>query len=282
MIRFAATDDAKQIAELHIESQRRTYVGIYTSQYLNALDVFQYEMEWKEYLNRRDIKTIVYESEKHIIGFAAIHFYFDQYFCTSLDYLHVSKEYQGKGIGTFLLKEIFAIMVSEKIDKLMLYCTEGNDKAKRFYQKFGAQYKGSKLVDGVSGLHYINRLLIDGIKEKDSKEFYSELGYSSEYKTMLDYIKKEYILWGAGDYYNKFCGQFGDSHKPICIFDNNSRLWGLTVNDVPIVKPYKTDIPIIIACARYNEVEADINKLGCKKKVAFYPWHDYLSDLTDI
>lgn len=282
MIRFAATDDAKQIAELHIESQRRTYVGIYTSQYLNALDVFQYEMEWKEYLNRRDIKTIVYESEKHIIGFAAIHFYFDQYFCTSLDYLHVSKEYQGKGIGTFLLKEIFAIMVSEKIDKLMLYCTEGNDKAKRFYQKFGAQYKGSKLVDGVSGLYYINRLLIDGIKEKDSKEFYSELGYSSEYKTMLDYIKKEYILWGAGDYYNKFCGQFGDSHKPICIFDNNSRLWGLTVNDVPIVKPYKTDIPIIIACARYNEVEADINKLGCKKKVAFYPWHDYLSDLTDI
>lgn len=282
MIRFATINDARQIAELHVESQRRTYVGIYTSQYLDSLDVIQYEMEWKEYLNRREVKTIVYEVEKKIIGFAALRFFFDQCFCTSLDYLHVSNEHQGKGIGTILIKEIFAIIATEKIDKLMLYCTEGNDKAKEFYQKFGAQYKGSKLIDGMSGLHYINRLLIEVRTEKNSKKSYLKLGYLNEYKIMLDYMKEKYILWGVGDYYNKFCEQFGDRHKPVCIFDNNSKLWGLTVNDVPIVKPYKTDIPIIIACARYNEVEADINKLGCNKKVAFYPWHDYLSDLADI
>lgn len=277
MIRFADMKDARKIAELHIASQKKTYIGILTSQYLDSLDTNQYEVKWREHIGKKGYKTVIYEENERIFGFAAMHLVFDNEYYAILDYLHVSDGMQKRGIGTILMQEIFALVAAEKIDKLVLYYVEGNDIARQFYNKFEAQYQGSELVNGLSGTHYNNKLIIKELNRKKNRRercFTSE--YIEDYKKMICYMKGEYIIWGGGDYYNKFCQQFGDKNKPSYIFDNDVRLWGLTINGVPIVEPYKTSMPIIIACANYSDVEKDVRRLGCDKSIPFYPWHNYL------
>lgn len=277
VIRFANEQDAAEIAKLHISNIRRTYKGIYIKRYFETLSEDVYRESWKVYLNRRDCRTVVYIKNGEIVGFLGFCLFNMPNKNAILDYFHVSEKMEKQGIDSQLFDVLIGILVSEGIKELEILYVEGNDYARKYYEKRGAKYVGSFIAKDGGRTLFNNRMIV---KKKDcpvAKNAILKLDLKEEYKRLQQYVKGEYALWGIGAYYNVFFEKFTDIHKPKYIFDNNKDYQGLKANGVQVVAPQKTDIPIIITCSKYQEVEMQLKELGCENYVAFYPWHDYSS-----
>lgn len=275
VIRFANEKDAAEIAKIHVSSVRRTYKDIYTQEYFNTLSEEEYTRDWIRYIYRGDCRTIVYTKGTRILGFIGLCLFNMPHKNAILDYFHVSDKVQKQGIGSQLFNVTKGILIDEGIKELEILYVEGNDYAGKFYEKRGAKYAGSFITGdgGISLFH--NRIIIKNLEYYGMNNPTLKLGLEGEYKRLQELIKGEYILWGVGAYYDVFFEKFADIPKPIYIFDNNKDYHGLSANGVQVVTPRKTDIPIIITCSKYREIEIQLKELGCVNYVAFYPWHDY-------
>ncbi len=276
MIEFASGDDFMEIADLHVASLRATYPGIFPDSYFKKLSLETYINVWKRYLHRGDARTLVFRENNEIIGVAGVCLFKRIDKLPILDALHVKKAAQGKGVGKELIRAIKEMLRLEGMNAMLVDCVEGNENARNFYLKQGARYIGSfQNLDG-GGLHFDNRYIL----EFDDKEHFNmeeklSLGLQAEYERLKPYLREDYILWGVGNYYDIFFRQFKGVKPPKYIFDSQKEIQGMTANGVKIVKPHKTEIPIIITCSKYDEIEADIKQLGCESYVGFYPWHNY-------
>lgn len=275
MIRFAAPEDCEELAVLHFENVRRTYRNIYDESFFQTMSLDQYISDTDIYLRQRNIRTIVYEGGSDIKGFASVRFHTKRGVAI-LDYLHVKESAENCGVGKNLFYAVCGLLLSEQIEKLEVSCVDGNDKARKFYQKLGAEYIGSYLYGKSGKPHFSNRLQIGRLQRFAVNNGLS-LGLKNEYEKLNCYIKNDFVLWGVGYYYNLFVEQFKNMKAPKYFFDNDERIQGLYVNGVQIVKPRKTELPIIITCSKYDEIEADIKQLGCESYVGYYPWHNYIN-----
>lgn len=275
MIRFANEQDATEIAKLHVNNIRRTYKEIYTKKYFETLSEDVFRECWKVYLNRRDCRTVIYINNGEIVGFLGFCLFNMPNKNAILDYFHVSEKMEKQGIGSQLFDVLIGILVSEGIQELEILYVEGNDYARKYYEKRGAKYVGSFISGDGGRTLFNNRMILKDMSYYESRDVIYKLGLEQEYKRISIYIKDEYILFGIGAYYDVFFEKFKDIHKPQYIFDNNKDYQGLRANGVQVVAPQKTDIPIIITCSKYQEIEMQLKELGCENYVAFYPWHDY-------
>lgn len=273
MIRFAVPEDCEDLAVLHFENVRRTYKNIYDESFFRTMSLEQYISDTDIYLRHRNIRTIVFEEGSEIQGFASVRFHTKRGVAI-LDYLHVKKSAENCGVGKKLFGVVCGVLLSEQIEKIEVSCVDGNDKARKFYQKFDAEYIGSYLYGKSGKPHFSNRLQIDNL-QRFAVSTELSLGLKDEYEKLKCYMKNDFVLWGAGYYYNLFVGQFKNRKAPKYFFDNDERIQGLCVNGVKVVKPRKTELPIIITCSKYDEIEADIKQMGCESYVGYYPWHNY-------
>ncbi len=279
MLRFANISDADEIAKLQVQNIRRTYKGIYTEKYFEVLSEEKMTQSWKRYFQREDCRTIVYLEDGKLLGFAAICLYYSVNNCALLDYLHVSETAERRGIGRKLVNAVCSILVEEKVKKMEIWCVEGNNVARQFYDNLGARYIGSFVSHMALSVAFKNRLVIEDVEKFcTSREPGLSLGLEDEYEKLCECMNSEYILWGTGNYYDKFVQQFGYMKKPVVIFDNNEEIQGLTVNGVKIEKPKPMSLPVIIASSKYVEIEKELEQLGCEKVVRFYPWHNYICE----
>ena len=89
----------------------------------------------------RDLRSkvfMIYHDETPV-GMALYHDYEDEELrCYVFDQLLIDARYQGKGYGTEAVTRILAMMEQEgKYDTITLCYVEGNDDARRLYEKFG-------------------------------------------------------------------------------------------------------------------------------------------------
>lgn len=140
-IRIATHSDANRIAKVHVDSWRTTYKGIIPDDFLNKLSYEKRTELWIQNLSRSDNYVIVAEtSEGGIIGFAVL--------CrretntvpnsTDLTSIYLLEEYQGKGVGKKLLKQIFLQVKLLGYRKVFVDVLEKN-KTCSFYEHYGAK-----------------------------------------------------------------------------------------------------------------------------------------------
>ena len=273
LIRFANEQDAAEIAKLHVNSIK----NIYTEEYFKKLSKEAYYRDWMEYLKRRDCRTLVYVRNSEILGFSGICLFSMPRKNAILEYFHVSENSHKQGIGRQLFRMTQEILANEGIQELEISYVEGNDYAKKYYEKMGSKYVGSFIVWDEGKLFFHNRVIVKNLRYNVNltNSYILKLGLDEEYKRLNAILRDKYILFGIGAYYDVFFERFTDISKPTYIFDNNKDYQGLSANGVQVVAPRKTDIPIVITCSKYQEIELQLKKLGCKNYVAFYPWHDY-------
>ena len=275
LFRFANIEDACNIANLHIANIRRTYQGIYSEKYFERLNYEFYKNEWEKYLLRDDCRTIICECNGEIIGFAGICLFYIKKKIGLLDYLHVKKEYERQGVAHNLISEVANLLLHEKICAMEIWCVEGNNLARKFYDKLGAKYVGTFLSHDGGVSRFTNRLIINNIEKLIDSPSLS-LNLENEYSKLQEVITGDYIVWGLGDYYDCFCEQFCLMRKPKYIFDLKFEYQGLFANGVSIISPFKTDIPIIITCSKYKEIERMLLDFECSNYIRYYPWHKYI------
>ena len=145
MIRKAQLEDAEGIAKVHVESWRTTYKGILPKDYLTNLSLESRTEVWKSNLaDEANYILVVENKESEIIGFSAAQK--DEH--KNIGYLtsiYLIEEYQGKGIGKELLKQLFQHFNQMECKKVFVDVLEDND-TRYLYEYYGALLVETKQI----------------------------------------------------------------------------------------------------------------------------------------
>ncbi len=149
-IRKANIDDAPQIAYVNVESWITTYKGILPDEFLEGLRGKMDEMTERlhEKLECDNVKGVVCEENGNIVGFAM----YGGERTDDLDYegelyaIYFLEEYQHRGLGKELFKEVVSGLVEMGISSMIIWALEDN-KACGFYEKMGGKKVNLKIIE---------------------------------------------------------------------------------------------------------------------------------------
>lgn len=146
--REANLKDASAIANLHADSWRIAYRGIFRDAYLDGDVTKEREEVWHHRLSapKNNQFVLLAEENSELCGFVCAFGYEDPTWGTFIDNLHVRNERKRQGIGRSLMKEIAHWSRRYYPDAgLYLGVLELNHSARRFYESLGARNQESRL-----------------------------------------------------------------------------------------------------------------------------------------
>lgn len=153
-IRAALLEDSEGIARMYISSWQKMYKDFIPETILQNLSIEERTKQLSE-LIRQEVKVLVMEMDKQIIGFASI-----RPFCAfntdkpigeiSAIYLH--PDYWRKGLGTKLCFAAITELANQKYKKIFLWVFEDNIQARKFYDSLGFELtRSTKLKEFYEG-----------------------------------------------------------------------------------------------------------------------------------
>ena len=147
-LRDAALDDARSIAEVHVESWRWAYQGQLPDETLDGLDVTEREAGWLAALASDDARArvIVAERRDRVVGFASIGATRDDDHpegAGEVYAIYVTENAAGTGVGRELLERSTEALRDAGFVCATLWVLETNDRARRFYERAGWVWDGS-------------------------------------------------------------------------------------------------------------------------------------------
>ncbi|MFN0039915.1 MAG: N-acetyltransferase family protein [Burkholderiales bacterium] len=146
--READKADAEGIASLHATSWRFAYRGSLSDAYLDGPIEEERSEFWRGRFERpaENQFVAVAESRGKLVGFACAYGGEDPQWGTFLDNLHVEPIHHRKGIGARLMAEVaFWSARSYPGQGIYLWVLESNQRARRFYERVGAEIGGHDL-----------------------------------------------------------------------------------------------------------------------------------------
>jgi ribosomal protein S18 acetylase RimI-like enzyme len=156
-VRTAGERDAPAVAALHADSWRRHYRGAYADSFLDGDVHADRVVVWSKRLREPAVgaRTVVAETDGRVVGFSYTLLDADPTWGAFVDNLHVSGDYQRRGIGGRLMAASAEFVVTERPQSpLYLWVLKQNSAAQRFYEAIGGQCLEETdvaPVDGVAG-----------------------------------------------------------------------------------------------------------------------------------
>lgn len=140
IIRKAILTDAKGIAKVHVDSWKTTYANIVPAEYLNNLSYESREQMWTNAIPYGGI-YVAESNDGIIVGFSkggkersSNYIGYDG----ELYAIYILKEYQGKGIGTALVKPIIDEMNAMGLNSMVVLVLKDNP-SRQFYESLGGK-----------------------------------------------------------------------------------------------------------------------------------------------
>ncbi|WP_077621341.1 GNAT family N-acetyltransferase [Sediminibacillus massiliensis] len=157
-IRQATINDAKDIAQVSVESWQSTYKGIIAQDILKNLSIKNREQKWRERLQTTNQILLVAESEKDgIVGFinGGIERTNQYDYDAEIYSLYLLKEYQRQKLGHRLVKALAAYLIEAGNNSLMVWVLKDNP-SRRFYETYRPEFVDEKLLEelGVKEIAY--------------------------------------------------------------------------------------------------------------------------------
>ena len=140
-IRPAKVEDARAIAEAHIESWRATYPGIVPQDYIDSLAVDVFTSRWADRLtNQPEMLIFVAEAGHHICGFASGGPARAEVagFSGELYAMYLTPKSQSKGIGSRLFGAVAEGLQRAGHGGFYVWVLDQNP-SKGFYKRMGGQ-----------------------------------------------------------------------------------------------------------------------------------------------
>ncbi|HUN92095.1 MAG TPA: GNAT family N-acetyltransferase [Burkholderiaceae bacterium] len=159
IIRAAVPSDETAIAALHAASWQFAYRGALSDSYLAQRVVADRVAVWRERFREPSPRqrVLVADDGTDVVGFACAFLDEDPAWGCLLDNLHVSRGFQGHGLGARLLAETAGFCrASVPPRALHLYVLASNAAAQRFYLAQGAAVVGSHGWDAPDGQHLLS------------------------------------------------------------------------------------------------------------------------------
>ena len=139
----AGADDADRVAQLHAESWRATYRGIFGDFYLEGPVYEERRDFWRERMAAPDPArrhTLIARAGTADAGFMCTLLDGEPEYGAVLDNLHVLPPFKGAGIGRRLMAEAARFVIERAPGRsLYLFVYETNLAAQRFYSALGGE-----------------------------------------------------------------------------------------------------------------------------------------------
>jgi ribosomal protein S18 acetylase RimI-like enzyme len=149
-IRRAGDDDARGLAEVHIETWRAAYRGMIPAAYLASLSVAAREGTWRERFRvlPADRRPWVATDKDEIVGFvvAGPEHLDDDTVNTDMGEVYainVSPGCWSRGVGRNLLARAERDLREHGYPAAILWCLADNFRARAFYERHGWQFEGT-------------------------------------------------------------------------------------------------------------------------------------------
>ncbi len=142
--RRATLDDAEPLSKLAAQTFYDTFTGTCTEADMQDFLQQYYNLEQvkKELANEKDFYFLA-EAEGHLLGYLRFmedysNFPFmKKWKALELKRIYVDKNFHGRGVAQVLMELVFNYASEHKYEVVWLGVWEHNEKAKRFYEKYG-------------------------------------------------------------------------------------------------------------------------------------------------
>ena len=140
IIRKVKYDDIESIVDINIKDWRKVYKGIIDDDILDNLNREEKIKKWQKHYNIGNV--IVAEKNGVVLGYCR---YDDNsaYKNTNIDSeiiaLYVDCDNLCNGVGRKLVEYVMNDLKSKKKNKMMIWCLEKNQNARKFYEKMGGK-----------------------------------------------------------------------------------------------------------------------------------------------
>ncbi len=135
VIRQAAEEDARQIAEILVEDWQTAYRGIIDDDYLDAMSV---EERYQREARRYRIYTVAADG-REILGFVWNEMIDDEAADCEIIALYVRSAKRGSGIGKALFLHSMDAFRAAGRKTMIVWCLRENAEARKFYERMGGQ-----------------------------------------------------------------------------------------------------------------------------------------------
>lgn len=155
-LRSATVDDVKQIAEINVAAWRAAYRGLISDEGLASLSVESIAKNYVGYLTAPGTSIFLLEEAGEAVGYVHV--------CLNRDAdkdpskigevaaIYVHPTHWRKGYGEELMKKAMEQLRDSAFTELSLWVLEGNTATRKFYEKLGLAFDGSKKVDQLRGI----------------------------------------------------------------------------------------------------------------------------------
>lgn len=222
MIRNVETNDAEKIAQIKIETWRKTYLNIFPDELLKNLELNSEIQKCLDNIKNRNV--IVYEKNGEVIAYC---YYGKRNDTNYKEYggevfaLYVKNDCQEHGVGTkllnFAIKDLFT-----KYKKVLLWCAKENTRAISFYKKNGLEIIGEE-VENIAGKDVEKVALGISLNEKsaDSVEVKSKNKSAEKYSELEENKREvENIMNNKNLYKLKKSANYIENDENIAVYTN--------------------------------------------------------------
>jgi L-amino acid N-acyltransferase YncA len=140
IIRFANTSDAEQVAMCHVASWQKIYRGHIPDAVLDTLSVKEREKKWRDLL-AKNVKVLVIERDKHIVGFASLcpsrDKDTDPKHCGEISAIYLHPDVWHQGVGKKLCTAAVSELEKMGFTEVIVWVLKENDQARNFYTAMG-------------------------------------------------------------------------------------------------------------------------------------------------
>jgi GNAT superfamily N-acetyltransferase len=151
-IRLAVVHDARAIAEVHVESWKSTYRGIFPETLLNGLSVEKRESFWRGSLAAHEphsaITMVGCDAGGAVVGFVSGgKERTGQLGCNGELYaIYLRQEAQRKGLGALLVRQLVHELVTRGFGSMAVWVLALNP-SRRFYEHLGGKVIGQQQIE---------------------------------------------------------------------------------------------------------------------------------------
>jgi L-amino acid N-acyltransferase YncA len=147
-VRPALVDDARAIAEVHVESWKSTYRGIFPDPLLDGLSVESRESSWRDLLAGSGITLVGCDAGGAVAGFASGgKERTGRLGCDGELYaIYLRQQAQRKGLGSLLVRQIARELDARELRSMAVWVLDLNP-SKRFYESLGGKLIGQQPIE---------------------------------------------------------------------------------------------------------------------------------------
>jgi GNAT superfamily N-acetyltransferase len=142
-VRAARVEEARGIADVHVRTWQAAYRHAFPAEVLDALSVDEREAGWRERLDA-GMRVWVAAESAAIVGFAAAGAWRTEEDTAELYAIYVLPEHWGTGVAHDLMTAALGWFRAEQYTTAMLWVLTDNPRARRFYEREGWRFDGTR------------------------------------------------------------------------------------------------------------------------------------------